>query len=245
MIHLGFNHRSVARFPMPASPRPTDSPASVSAPEQPALASTSDYSGPLRVWHWGTTLLVSGQLLTILFLKVILDLRSAVPEFQQELSKDGLTLSQQQGQALMHIISERIWEWHIYIGLTLAGFWLFRVALELRGPAPVRFSARLLAVARRYRLAPPAEHATARKELLVKASYALFYSFLTVMTLTGLALTWADDVTFLGSIEHTVEEIHNVTMYLIIGFFVVHVVGVVWTELTKDHGLISRMIGGK
>ena len=34
-------------------------------------------------------------------------------------------------------------------------------------------------------------------------------------------------------------------MWLIIGFFVVHVAGVVWAELTKDHGLISRMVGGE
>ena len=34
-------------------------------------------------------------------------------------------------------------------------------------------------------------------------------------------------------------------MWLIIGFFVVHVAGVVWAEITKDHGLISRMVGGE
>lgn len=207
--------------------------------------SISDYSGPLRVWHWGSALLVTGQLLTILFLEIIVDPHSVSSEFKSFLSKGGMVLTQAQGRELGHIIADRIWEWHIYIGLTLAGFWLFRVALELRGPAPVRFSARLQEVARRYRVAPPAERGTARNSLLVKASYALFYSFITVMALTGLALTWADDVAFLGSIEHTVKEVHNVTMYLIITFFVVHVVGVVWSELTKDHGLISRMIGGK
>lgn len=217
-----------------------------SAAAQPGdSAPAAGYSGPMRTWHWGSALLIFGQLITILFLKVILGLRAAGPEFQRILSKDSITLSQQQARSLTHVISERIWEWHVYIGLGLAGFWLLRVALELRGPAPARFSARLLAVARRYRLAPPAEHADARHDLLVKISYALFYAFLTVITLTGLALTWADDVPFLGSIEHTVKEIHNVTMYLIIGFTALHIVGVVWSELTKDHGLISRMVSGK
>ena len=128
---------------------------------------------------------------------------------------------------------------------TLAAFWLLRVVLELRGPSDMRFTARLLEVARRYRLAPPAEKGAAGKILFAKSTYALFYAFLTVMVITGLALTWADDVAFLGNIEHTMKEIHNVTMYLIIGFFVVHVVGVVWAEVTKDHGLISRMVGGE
>ena len=207
-------------------------------------ASANDYSAPLRVWHWASTLLVSAQLLTILFLRVIVNTRSAGPEFQEVLSKENIALSVKQARSLTHIISERIWEWHIYIGLTLAAFWLLRVALELRGPSETRFSTRLLLVARRYRLAPPAEKGAAGKILFAKASYALFYAFLTVMILTGLVMTWADDVALLGQLEHTAEEIHNVTMYLIMAFFAVHVVGVVWSELTKDRGLISRMVSG-
>ena len=238
---------------MPSSASPLLEPAAAgtpnSAPEDLAVVAEGPaptaYSAPLRVWHWGSALLVAGQLLTILFLKVIVQARSAVPEFQQILSKDGLQLSQEQGRRLAHVIAERIWDWHVVLGLGLAGFWLLRVALELRGPAPTRFSARLLAVARRYRLAPPAGRATARYDLLVKGSYALFYSFLTVITLTGLALTWADDVAVLGRIEHPMKEIHNVTMYLILGFSALHIAGVVWSEIAKDHGLISRMVGGK
>jgi cytochrome b561 len=216
------------------------------APVQtPAALPTHDYSAPLRVWHWGNALLVTGQLLTILFLKVIVDARSAVPEFIKAASKDGGAPTEQQGRAFAHIISDRIWDWHIAIGLALASFWLLRVAMELRGPAEVRFSTRLLLVARKYRLAPPARKADARHELLAKVSYALFYLFLTVMVVTGLALTWADDVPLLHRIEHTVGDVHGVTMYLIIAFFVVHLAGVVWSEITDDHGLVSRMIGGK
>ena len=211
----------------------------------PAAAPTQDYRGPLRVWHWGSALLVSGQLLTILFLEIIVDARSAVPEFLQGLRRDHVTLTVKQANSFAHIIGDRIWQWHIYMGLALAAFWLLRVVLELRGPSELRFSARLLAVARRYRLAPAADKGAAGKVLFAKSTYALFYAFLTVMVITGLALTWADDVAFLGNIEHPVRDVHNVTMYLIIGFFGVHVVGVVWAELTKNHGLISRMIGGE
>ena len=211
------------------------------APEAP----TKDYRAPLRFWHWGSAFLIIAQLSTILFQKVIVNARSAVPEFQQALSKDNVVLTTQQARSLTHIISERIWEWHTYIGLTLVGFWLLRVVLELRGPSDMRFSARLLAVARRYRLAPPTEKGTAGKILFAKGTYALFYAFLAVMSLTGLVLTYHNEVAFFDKIEHTAEEIHNVTMWLIIGFFVVHVAGVVWAEITKDHGLISRMVGGE
>ena len=206
---------------------------------------TKDYRAPLRFWHWGSALLVSGQLLTILFLEVIVDARSAVPEFLKALSRDNVTITVKQARSFAHIISDRIWQWHIYMGLALAAFWLLRVILQLRGPSELRFSARLMEIVRRYRLAPPADKSKAGKILFAKTTYALFYAFLTVIVLTGLSLTWADDVPLLGQIEHTVKEIHGFTMYLIIGFFVVHVVGVVWAEMTGDHGLISRMIGGE
>ena len=211
------------------------------APEAP----TKDYRAPLRFWHWGSAFLIIAQLSTILFQKVIVNARSAVPEFQQALSRDNVVLTTQQARSLTHIISERIWEWHTYIGLTLVGFWLLRVVLELRGPPDMRFSARLLEVARRYRLAPPTEKGTVGKILFAKGTYALFYAFLAVMSLTGLVLTYHNEVAFFDKIEHTAEEIHNVTMWLIISFFVVHVAGVVWAEITKDHGLISRMVGGE
>lgn len=214
-------------------------------PTPPTAAATHDYSAPLRLWHWGNALLVSGQLLTILFLLVIVNPQALTPDFQQALRKSGGTLSADQGRALAHVISERIWDWHISIGLALASFWAYWLVVQLTAPAEQRFTARLAAAARYYRLAPPAAHAEARHAFLVKISYAAFYLFLAVMVLTGLALTWADDVAWLDSIEHPVKQVHNVTMYLIIAFVAGHIVGVVWAELAGDHGLISRMVGGK
>lgn len=210
-----------------------------------SAAPVHDYSAPLRFWHWANALLIIAQLTTILFLKVIVKAKTAIPEFQQVLGKDGVALSLDQGKALARIISHRIWDWHIGIGLTLAAFWLLRVLLEVRGPAPVRFSTRLLEQLRRFRLAPPAERAEARLDLLAKYSYLAFYLMLTVMVFTGLALTWADDYPWLHALEHDIEEVHGFTMYLILGYFALHLAGVVWAELTREHGLISRMIGGK
>ena len=210
----------------------------------PPAAATHDYSAAMRIWHWGNAALVSGQLLTILFLKVIVNARSAVPEFQAALAKSGGSLTDQQGRAVAHVISERIWTWHVWIGVTLAAFWLFWTVMQALDPAGRRFGARLRAAARRYRLAAPAEHAEARHALLAKLTYAAFYLFITTMVVTGLSLAFGDDVPFLRGIEHQVKEVHNFTMYLIIGYIVLHIGGVVWSELTGDRGLISRMVSG-
>ena len=203
-----------------------------------------DYRGSIRFWHWANALLISLQLITILFQKVIVNSRSAVPEFQQALSKDNVTITTQQARAFAHIISERIWVWHIYFGWALVALWVLRLSLQLTGPSELRFSARLLEILRRYRLAPPADKSQAGKILFAKTTYALFYVFLTIMVATGLILIY-EDVSWLKGIHHLAEETHNVTMYLIIGFIVLHVAGVVWTESKEDHGLISRMVGGE
>ena len=210
----------------------------------PPVAATHDYSVGMRIWHWANAALISGQLITILFLKVIVSTKAAAPEFQRALGP-SVVLNQQQSRALGHVISERIWNWHIWIGLTLAGFWLFWTIMQALDPAGRRFGARLRAALQRYRLAPPAEHAEARHVLLAKLTYAAFYLFVTIMVITGLGLTWADDVPWLHGIEHTVKEVHNFTMYLIIAYIVVHVVGVVWADNHDDHGLVSRMVSGE
>ncbi|WP_223649961.1 cytochrome b/b6 domain-containing protein [Hymenobacter psoromatis] len=210
----------------------------------PPAAATHDYSAAMRIWHWGNAALVSGQLLTILFLKVIVNARGAVPELQAALAKSGGSLTPEQGRAVAHVISDRIWTWHVWIGVTLAAFWLFWTVMQALDPAGRRFGARLVAAARRYKLAAPAEHADARHDLLAKLTYAAFYLFITIMVVTGLVLVFADDVPFLHTIEHTTKEIHNVTMYCIIGYMVLHVVGVVWSEVTGEYGLVSRMVSG-
>jgi Ni/Fe-hydrogenase 1 B-type cytochrome subunit len=216
---------------------PTTSPA--------ALPDTHDYSAPLRVWHWGNALLIAGQLMTILFIKVIVKPKALVPEFQAAAAQHGGPISKEQGLSIARLMSERMWDWHVAIGLALAAFWLYWLVIQLTAPPEQRFGTRLLAAARYYRLAPLAERPDARHTLLAKLSYLAFYLFISVIVLTGLALTWADDVAWLHGIEHTVKEVHNITMYLLIAFVLAHIVGVAWSEITKDHGLISRMVGGK
>ena len=202
-----------------------------------------DYRGSIRFWHWANALLISLQLMTILFQKVIVKSRSAVTELQS--SASGKEVSVPQARELAHIISERIWAWHIYFGWALVALWVLRLGLQLTGPSNLRFSARLIEILRRYRLAPPAEKGKAGKILFAKTTYALFYLFLTIMVATGLILIFHNDVALFDQLEHTAEEVHNVTKYLIIGFIVLHVAGVVWAERKEDHGLISRMVGGE
>jgi Ni/Fe-hydrogenase 1 B-type cytochrome subunit len=197
----------------------------------------------LRLWHWSSAAVISSLLTTILFLFVILKMKTVGPQFQEVLQKQGVTMSKEQVRGLTRIISHRIWDWHIYLGVTLSFLLLFRIVLEFLQPAQQRFGFKL-GVARQYFRQVGADLQDARHSLLVKYSYVAFYLMLAVMVVTGLALTYADDVEFLHKLEHTVKEVHNFTMYLVIAFIVAHIVGVVWSELTKGKGIVSDMING-
>lgn len=200
---------------------------------------TKKYSGALRVWHWGNAFIISGLFSTILFLRYIINMRGLRPKIQE--AAPGLNEDQLRG--IGRLVSHRIWDWHIYLGVTLAVLLGWRVVAELAAPALQRFGHRLRR-AKEFQADEPQASFRLRHSVLVKYSYGLFYLLLTVMVVTGLILVYADDVEALHKIEHTVKEIHNVNMYLILAFVVVHIVGVVWAELNKDKGITSDMIHG-
>ncbi|TGD83213.1 cytochrome b/b6 domain-containing protein [Hymenobacter wooponensis] len=197
----------------------------------------------LRLWHWANAAVVSGLLITILFLFVIVKMKTAGPEFQKVLSKEGVTFSREQERGLTRIVSHRIWDWHIGLGVALTALLVLRVAVEMVQKGAQRFGVKLR-VARQIFRQRGSDLQDARHSLLVKYSYLAFYLMLVVMVVTGLVLIYADDVEFLHRLEHTVKEVHNFTMYLVIAFTVGHLVGVVYAEVTKNRGIVSDMIHG-
>lgn len=197
----------------------------------------------LRLWHWANTLVVSGLLLTILFLYVIVKMKTVGPEFQKVLQTEGVTFSKQQVRGLTRIVSHRIWDWHIGLGVALAVLLGFRVVLEFAQHGAQRFAPKLRQARQLFRQRG-ADLQDARHSLLVKYSYVAYYLMLVVLVGTGLVLIYADDVEALHRIEHTVKEVHNFTMYLVMAFTALHIVGVVYAELTKNRGIVSDMIHG-
>jgi len=215
----------------------------MSQPAPSPVATQRKNSAALRFWHWTSALLVLGLLITILFQFVIVKAREAGPLFQETLQKSNITLTQQQARSLTRIISHRIWDWHIYLGVGLSAMLVFRVITEFTQPATQKFSAKLRQVQKLFREVG-ADSPDYRHSVFVKYSYLFFYLTLVVMVATGLALIYADDVAFLHALEHSLKEIHNFTMYLILTFTALHLIGVVRAELTTDKGIVSDMING-
>jgi len=83
----------------------------------------------------------------------------------------------------------------------------------------------------------------ARHEFWVKTLYAIFYLLLLITVITGFCLAFEDDVPALKHM-HFIREIHQINMYFILAFIVVHLLGVFLAERKNSKGIVSDMING-
>ncbi|SET80934.1 cytochrome b/b6 domain-containing protein [Hymenobacter actinosclerus] len=209
------------------------------AAPQPVSATSATRTGlrhnsrGLRIWHWLNSGLVLFQLMTILFLFVIVKVKTLAPEFSQVLADKGVNLPAAELRGLTRIVSHRIWDWHIWSGITIACLLAFRVIVSFRQRGSQRTAAKIDAI--------KARGTGATKALWVRYSYRAFYIILAVMVLTGLILVFED---YFPSIEHLMKEIHEYTMYAVIAFVVAHILGVFRAEVTDEPGIVSAMING-
>ncbi|MCA8832715.1 cytochrome b/b6 domain-containing protein [Hymenobacter pini] len=203
----------------------------------PVTAGPKRNSLGLRIWHWSSSGLILFQLLTILFLFVVLKVRELAPEFSKVLAEKGVTMAPDQLRGLTRIVAHRIWDWHIWVGLAISIMLAYRVLVSFRQRGGQRTAAKIA-----HLKAQAAQgDAAAKKGVLIRYSYRVFYVVLAVMVLTGLVLVFED---YFRSIEHLCKEIHEVSMYAVIAFVVAHIFGVFRAEVTDAPGIVSGMING-
>ena len=194
-------------------------------------------SGGLRFWHWSNAALVLVQLLTILFLFVIVKVKTLAPEFSKVLAEKGVNMAPEDLRGLTRIVSHRIWDWHIWIGITLSVLLAFRVVVSFLQRGRQRTAAKIAALKGR----AAQGDTVAQQGVWVRYAYRGFYVVLAVMVFTGLILVFEDNF---RSIEHTAKEVHEFTMYIVIAFVAAHIAGVFRAEVTHDPGIVSDMING-
>jgi Ni/Fe-hydrogenase 1 B-type cytochrome subunit len=203
---------------------------------------TKKYSSSLRLWHWLNAMVITGSLLTVLLNSTLLKSRNNAGPIQKQLAKAGATVTNDQARAAAHVISNKIWTVHIYCGYTLAGLLLFRLILEFFQAADQKLIRKIKSAYHNYFIIKK-QRELSRHEFWVKTIYALFYLMLIIMVFTGLCLAFEDDVPWLKSI-HAFREIHSFTMYLVLAFIIVHIVGIFLAERKDSAGIISDMVNG-
>lgn len=197
------------------------------------------YSSGLRLWHWLSAVIISGSLLTVLANSTITNGWTNAGVIQKSLAEKSVLVSQDQARSAAHEISDRVWELHTYFGYILIGLFIFRLILEVTHRADQKLIRKLKFA---YAQLSGTYKKQAKHEVVVKSLYAIFYTLLGIMAITGLGMAFEDDVPALKI--HALREIHSFCMYLIIAFIIVHLAGVFLAERKDGKGIVSDMING-
>ena len=201
------------------------------------------YSPSLRLWHWINTILISGSLITVLMNATVTDDHTSSAIIKTELQQSGASVNDKQVRSAAHALSDSVWDVHKYFGYCLAGLLLFRLILEFFQLADQKFIRTLKSAYTKYN-AIKKDREAARHELAVKLIYSAFYILLLIMVITGLFLAFEDELRAYKAIRHSVKEVHNFCMYLVLAFITVHLAGVFLAERKNSKGIVSDMING-
>jgi len=201
------------------------------------------HSGPLRVWHWLTFLFILGSIVTVLFNSTLLSPRDNVKLVQEQLSKKGVTVTEEQAFAVSHEYEDKMWDVHKLIGYGLAFLFLGRIVIEFTQPKEEKIQNRLKK-AKELRAKSDINKADYTHYLRVKMSYSIFFLLLCCMVLTGLGMAFGRDLGFPREVFRSLKNIHAFIQYLMYAFIVIHLAGVIIAENGKIKGLVSGMING-
>lgn len=204
--------------------------------------STKKYSSGIRLWHWLNALVITGSLLTVLVNSTILKPWTNAGFIAGKLNSNGVQISVEQAKPVAFALADEVWDVHIWLGYTLTGLLLFRILLEIFGLGNKKLIGKIMAARKTFKQRQN-QYSSARDEMLIKTAYALFYVMLIIMVITGLALAFRDQVAILKNM-HFLRDIHGFTMYLILAFIAVHLVGVIIGERRTHKGIVSDMING-
>jgi Ni/Fe-hydrogenase 1 B-type cytochrome subunit len=198
----------------------------------------------IRVWHWLSFIVITGSLLTVLLAKTLLNTGDNIATVQNSLQADGVTITDKQARNVSHDFNDKAWDWHVYFGYVLSGLFLYRVVLEVFQNRNQRFLVVVKKV-RAYLRQPENDKNTGLHYLSVKYLYALFYLTLGTMAVTGLFIKYYDHDKAMKPLKSLMKDIHSVGLYIVLGFIVLHLGGVILSELgDKYKSIVSDMING-
>jgi Ni/Fe-hydrogenase 1 B-type cytochrome subunit len=200
------------------------------------------HSLAIRIWHWIFFLFLTATLVTVLFASTVFRTRNNISLVQEQLQEKSVVVSNDQARAVAHAYSDKLWILHTYIGYVLCAFLLARILIEIMQPGEEKLSVKIKK-AMGLRPVLPEEKMQQKHYLRVKWGYIIFYLLILIMALTGLGLAF-EDVPLLKILNGAIKQVHSFVQYLIYGYILLHLAGVIRADLGKHQGLVSGMIHG-
>lgn len=186
---------------------------------------TRNYSKIFRILHWSIAIAFLLLLLTIFLRKTWMEKSHVAEIIQTYLTENNYeTLPQDDAIVLAKKIRKPMWDWHIYLGYVLVGLYCIRLALPFFGE--MKFTS-------------PFQKDLDAKTKFQYWTYLIFYVFTGISLITGLIIEWGPK-----TYKKPMEEIHELSIYYLLAFIVIHFGGVLVAELGSQKGIISKIISG-
>lgn len=189
------------------------------------IMETRNYSKVYRILHWLIAFSFILLLITIFLRKTWMEKNHVAEIIQAFLAdKSYPALPEDDAILLAKKIRKPMWDWHIYLGYVLTGLYCIRLAVPFFGE--MKFSS-------------PFKAGLDMKTKFQFWVYLVFYACTAVSLITGLIIEFGPK-----DYKKPMEEIHELSLYYLLGFMILHFGGVLIAELTSDKGLVSRIING-
>ena len=189
------------------------------------IMETRNYSKVYRILHWLIAFSFIFLLITIFLRKTWMEKNHVAEIIQAFLAdKSYPALPEDDAILLAKKIRKPMWDWHIYLGYVLTGLYCIRLAVPFFGE--MKFSS-------------PFKAGLDMKTKFQFWVYLVFYVCTAVSLITGLIIEFGPK-----EYKKPMEEIHELSLYYLLGFMILHFGGILIAELTSDKGLVSRIISG-
>lgn len=189
------------------------------------IMETRNYSKVYRILHWLIAFSFIFLLITIFLRKTWMEKNHVAEIIQAFLAdKSYPALPEDDAILLAKKIRKPMWDWHIYLGYVLTCLYCIRLAVPFFGE--MKFSS-------------PFKAGLDMKTKFQFWVYLVFYVCTAVSLITGLIIEFGPK-----EYKKPMEEIHELSLYYLLGFMILHFGGVLIAELTSDKGLVSRIISG-
>jgi len=188
------------------------------------------WSLSFRVWHWIHAFVVLALLGTVLLRKTFLSWRANSEILLTKLSLMDIDVTNEQAKLLAKAVRAPMWEWHIILGYALGLLLLIRLALFFTQSGKQNFI--------------DLKSLDLHKKM-VKLGYIGIYFVLLFMSISGLVMSFSEELSLAKEMVHDIKEIHELVFNLVWIFVVLHIGGLVVAENRDEKGIVSEMIHGK
>ena len=201
------------------------------------------HSASIRIWHWLTFLFISATMITVLLNSSLSNASGEVGMVKEQLKSKGVEVTDDQAFAVSHQYEEIVWGIHKLIGYGIALLLLSRIVMELFLPGDEKFKTRFNSALGLYKKGE-GDKAGYKHYLGIKTTYLIFYILITCMAITGLTMAFGRNFGISRELRDLFKEIHAIGQYFMYSYVAIHLVGVIFTDITKANGLVSGMING-